>query len=77
MAYNTLVLQVVHDLFHEAALQFVKTNGNIGKFEKKRSEEAFTLIRGSGLDHMIEYYDLGLDPNMLRTSFYRRFHINA
>jgi len=74
-AYDTLVLEVVYNLFREAAVQFVKTNGSIGKNELKRSHSAMMFIAGTKLDMMLEVYHLDLDADALRRTFYRKFHI--
>ena len=74
-AYDTLVLEVVYNLFREAAVQFVKTNGSIGKNELKRSHNAMMFIAGTKLDIMLEAYHMDLDADALRRTFYRKFHI--
>ena len=74
--YDTLILQVVEQTLRDASIQFVKTNGHIGKNELKRSNEAFAFISGTGLEMMVQFYHLDLDPGYLRYKFYSRFHVS-
>ena len=77
LAYDTLILQTVVNLFEDAAIQFVKTDQHIGVRSVKKSREAFAFISGTGLDLMIRFYHLDLDANLLRSVFYRKFHLNG
>ena len=76
LQYDTLILQVVENTLRDASIQFVKTNGHIGKNELKRSNEAFAFISGTGLEMMVQFYHLDLDPEFLRYKFYSRFHVS-
>lgn len=66
---------MVYNLFREAAVQFIKTNGRVGKNELRRSHDAMMFIAGTKLDIMVRTYHLDLDPDNLRWAFYRKFHI--
>ena len=65
------------NLFEEASLQFVTTNQHLGVKSAKASEQAFAFISGTGLDLMIHFYHLDLDPSLLRSAFFRKFHVNG
>ena len=77
LAYDTLILQTVANLFQEAAIQFIKTDQHIGVKSAKSSEQAFAFIGGTGLEMMIRFYNLDLDASLLRSAFYRKFHLNG
>ena len=77
LAYDTLVLQMVGNLFEDAAIQFVRTDQHIGARSALKSRQAFAFISGTGLDLMIRFYHLDLDANLLRSVFYRKFHLNG
>ena len=70
--------RLVEDLFLEASYQFLHATKNSNKiqttFKRKitASNQAVAFIRGTGLELMIETYDLGLDADYLRYEFFRR-----
>lgn len=70
---DTLCLSALVDTLIDAALMF-------GYRERKRStpisekrmceaREAYAFVSGTGLDQMIRYYQMELDPDELRTRF--------
>ena len=78
--YDTLILQMVVSVFQDAAFQFINTNavssyGNRHKSMLEVSKDALGFIAGTGLDIMLKFYHLDLDPDRLRETFYGKFKI--
>lgn len=70
---------VIESTFREASYMFINTT-NLQKFNPqlyKASSQAFVFISGTGLDQMIEYYQMEYDPNELREKFFMMFKVKT
>ena len=58
---------------------FTHTNGYFGPHKKvtmmKVASESLAFIQGTGLDITIKNFGLDLEPEQLRFTFYRIFHV--
>lgn len=75
--YNTLALSLITNTFTEASYMFTHT-ANVPTRHKQylsASKQAFAFIQGTGLEIMIQVYNLDYDANKLREIFYEKFHI--
>ena len=75
--YNTLALSLITHTFTEAAYMFTHT-ANFPTRHKQylsASKQAFAFIQGTGLEIMIQVYNLDYDAAKLREIFYDKFNI--
>lgn len=76
---------ILETTLEEAAYMFVHTDGkSTGKRALRHKRELMTVsstalvfISGTGLELMLEAYNLAYDADNLRTLFYARFHVNG
>jgi len=70
---DTICLSSVVDAIIDAAYLFGyrerKRSTPVSEERMSMAHEAYAFISGTGLNKVIEYYDLGLDADRLRTSF--------
>lgn len=73
--FTTLGLGAISSAFEEAAMLYTWTNGYLGKKNMKIANQALAFIQGTGLDVAIKVYGLDYDPQSLRNTFFRIFHV--
>lgn len=74
---TTIGLATLAEAFRDAAMFYTHTNGYFGEKKRAAAQEAMAFIQGTGLDLCIRAYGLGLDPDNLRTTFYRVFNVKT
>jgi len=78
--YDTLALSLITNTFVEASYMFTHTGGSLPKRHKQyleASKQAYAFISGTGLEIMIQAYNMDYDADMLRDMFYAKFKIKA
>ena len=73
--FTTLGLGAIASAFEEAAMLYVWTNGYLGKKNLKIAQQALAFIQGTSLEIAIQTYGLDYDPDSLRQTFFRIFHV--
>jgi len=76
--FTTLGMGAIASALEEAA-PFYACSGQYHKFYSKTKfnigSNALAFIQGTGLDLVIKVYDLDYDPQVLRNTFFRIFHV--
>jgi len=72
---TTIGLAAIASAFQEAAMLYTWTNGYLGTKKQRIANQALAFIEGTGMDVCIKEYGLDLDPDALRSKFYRIFHV--
>lgn len=72
---TTLGLAAIASAFQEASMLYVWTNGYLGNKNQRIANQALAFIEGTGMEVCIKEYGLDLDPDALRSKFYRIFHV--
>ena len=69
-------MAVLTNAIYEASYIFTES-GNRGKpltkYSQKISQQSYAFIRGTGLDIMIEEYNIDYNPELIRNYFMERF----
>lgn len=73
--FTTLGLGAIASAFEEAAMLYTWTNGYLGKKNLRIAQQALAFIQGTSLEIAIKTYGLDYDPDSLRTTFFRIFHV--
>lgn len=72
MLANTVGLSILAETIRMAGYLFTHTNGNSNR-ETKEAKSCFAFIRGTGLELLIEDYELGYNADQLRYCFFDYF----
>jgi len=59
---------------------FVHTNGKLSREKQimmRTSQQALAFIAGTGLDIMIQEYEMDYDADSIRENFFQIFHVKA
>lgn len=78
--FSHLGEKVLKTTLDEAAYALVNTNGKLSKSMlafAATSKEALFFILGTGLDIMLNVYNLDYDADRLRSVFCRQFHVKT
>ena len=71
MLVNSIGMTVLQETLKDCAYMFTHTSMSANKAEQCSDSLAF--IQGTGLDIMLQYYYIPLDPDELRTNIFSRF----
>lgn len=72
-----MAAHVLQTTIKEASLFFTRTDGRDARANRKMKDvakQAVAFIAGTGLDIMINQYELDYDAQAIRESFYRMFN---
>ena len=72
---NTLGLSVILCAFEDASMFYVYTNGYFGVKKMRIAQQALAFIQGTGLEITLKVYGIDYDPDVLRQTFFRVFHV--
>ena len=77
---NTIGLSVVCETLKFASLLFPTSNGYKPKVSTERRNEyreCFAFIQGTGLDLLLNQYEINYDANRIRNGFNYIFHVRS
>lgn len=79
-SYRMLAFSILKNTLVDAAFAIIHTNGKLNhsrEIQMATSKQALAFLMGTGLDIMLQSYDLDYSADELRESFYQTFHIKA
>ena len=77
LALSSLVNSILDAAYIFGYRKKKQSEGHINPEMVENSKEAFAFISGTGLNMMIEYYQIDYNAEELREKFYHLFKINS